>query len=163
MKFVPEEIVPLRCAVSEIGGFGELASPSHLAAFPACGTANLYRLGIYAEIVFPAINMFRDATAYLLTESAHRLAAVIELTARDEIRHTGATSFQFGFEQPILAVYPLGFGSHTQGYNLQVREAGNRAGTTNVSLSCYQIIGELLAYLQKLYEFCVQVAHNKIE
>ena len=162
MELVAKEVSALGGAVAEVRGFGEVFAPAHLAAFPASDTAHLYGHGVYAEVVLAAINVPCDAAAYLLQQIAHRLAAVIKLATGDKVGNRGAALFQPGLKQPVLAVYLFGFRCHAQGYNLQVREAGNWTGATDISFFCYQIIGELLAYLQKFNELCVQVAHNKI-
>ena len=43
----------------------------------------------------------------------------------------------------------------------QRNEARNWTTTNNISSFINQFIGELLAYLEKLHKFCIQVAHNK--
>ena len=43
-----------------------------------------------------------------------------------------------------------------------VPEAPQGARTANISKLRDQIFGEFLAYLQKIDEFCVQVAHNEV-
>ncbi len=49
--------------------------------------------------------MIGNADTYLLTQTTHRLEAVIELTARDKVGNGRSTLFQPGFKQPVLAVY----------------------------------------------------------
>ena len=41
----------------------------------------------YAEVLLITINMVGYAAVYLLTETADRLAAVVELTAGDKVRN----------------------------------------------------------------------------
>ena len=55
------------------------------------------------------------AAVYLLTETADRFAAVVELTAGDKVRNRRTTLLQFRFKQPILAFYLLCLGGHAQG------------------------------------------------
>lgn len=74
MQFVSEE-------VAEVRSLGEITIPAHPATFATGYTANLYRFGVYAEVVLASVNLFGQAAAYFILKSAYCLAAVIELTA----------------------------------------------------------------------------------
>lgn len=94
MEFIAEEVVSLRCTITEIREFVKITNPSHLASFTTSNTAHFYWLGIYAEIILAAIDMVGCAAAYPLTQTTHRLAAVIELTARDKVGSGRTARFQ---------------------------------------------------------------------
>jgi hypothetical protein len=77
------------------------------------------------QILLAPIHLMGHTAAYLLLEAAYCLAAVIELTARDEVRYGIAAFFQPGLKQPVLTVDFLRLSSHAQSYDFQVRETGN--------------------------------------
>lgn len=58
MELVAKEIGTLRGAVAEVGSLAEITGPFHPAAFTACHTVCLYRLGVNAETVL-AVCPFR--------------------------------------------------------------------------------------------------------
>ena len=78
-------------------------------------------------------------TAYLFAKAACRSMAVIELATGDKIGYELAALLQLRLEQPVLTVYLLGFCSHTQCYNFQIRKAENVTRTRDVALVCNQI------------------------
>lgn len=119
MKFIAEEVASLGCTVDEIRGFVKIAGLPHLASFTTSQTAHFHWFGVYAEVILAAIDMINAAT-YLLTQTTYRLAAVIELTARDKVGNRRTTLFQPGFKQPVPAVYSLCFGGHAQCDDFQI-------------------------------------------
>ena len=120
MKLITKEVDALRCTISEVRCLCIITISSHLTAFATGYAAHLYRLGVYAEKVLTSIHLLRHTAAYLFQKIAYRLAAVMELTARDEIRKLAGTFFQLGFKQPVLTVYPFRFCSHAQSDDFQV-------------------------------------------
>lgn len=157
--FVPEEIVPLRCAVAEVWSLGEVSISSHHAAFPANHTAYLYGLGVYAEVVLATIHLPRHTAAYMFLKAAYCLTTVIELAARDEVRSAILAFLQPCLKQSVLTVYLLRLSCHAQSDDFQVGKTGHWARMRNISFIRDQTMGDLRACLQKLYELCVQVAH----
>ena len=136
MKLISKEVDALRCTISEVRCFCIITIRSHITTFTTGYTAHFYRLGIYAEEILTSIHLLRHTAAYLFQKIAYRLAAVMELTARDEIRKLAGTFFQLGFKQPVLTVYPFRFCSHTQCDDFQIRKAGNGTWPETISFLC---------------------------
>mgnify|MGYP003501608270 CR=1 FL=1 len=133
----------------------------HFASLASCKTAYLYWFRVNTEVIFTTINVICYASTYLFAKITGRLTAIVELPAGNEIRNEMPTFIQLGFKQPVLTIYFFSFCCHTQGYYFQIRETRNRTTTNNISFFINQFIGELLAYLQKIHELCIQVAHNQ--
>ena len=114
MELIAKEVIALGGTIAEVRCFDKISCSPHLASFPTSRAAHFYWLGVYTEIILAAINMTGNAAAYLLTQGTHRLAAVIELAARDKVGDGRTALLQIRLKKPILAVYLLSLGSHAQ-------------------------------------------------
>jgi hypothetical protein len=158
MEFIAEIVDTQRGTETEVWSQGEISSATHRAAVATGCATNLYRLGVYAEILLTTVYFLRNAFADLLTQVTCCLAAVIELTAGYEIGNPLTAVIQLMLKQPVLAVNSFSLCGKRQGNHLKVRELGNNTSTryvpfsfTRFSENCLHISRILTNFAYKLH------------
>lgn len=162
MEFISIIIHPLRCAIAPVRScFGIV--PSHCTAFGSCVLTYFYRFSVYAENIFPSINVDCHILADFLGEPCCQLTTGVELSAANQIWQVVFALMVQTIKQIVLTINMECLSCYAKCDDFQIGKLGNNTTARYISEFIDTISGEILAYSEDSDEICYEVAHKQID